>query len=175
MILGKLDVAALSLVGINQHAANAYSLPRFYCGPHNLNVMAETLEVLMPLPWRAVITEQVLELVGKQWPSHSDVRETVICACGPGNANKVFRMRNYLDRGIRVHVALTNGGKFVGPRTIEYGIGDVIAFDANDSGHTWRHEYDQRCLQLVLVVLSKADAGKSNWRLFAEHNKEQRT
>lgn len=149
-----------------------FSLGRAYCGPHNANLLLNTVEIQVPAPWRTTMYEQVQTLlVANGYADYDDLRETVLCVGGKGNSGITYRMNNYLDMGVRVHVSLRASGRFEGPRTVEYEASDAIMFSIADSGKVWKHVYEYRCEQVVFVLLHKSQKDIASWRAFADYEK----
>ena len=90
------------------------------------------------------------------------------------NAVNGFLMRNYLDAlGVRTHLVLSGRGRFVCEgSSLAYAPGDLVMFDGNDFGRSFRNEMDTEWTrQLVTCWANKEDAGRRNWKLFAEYEK----
>jgi hypothetical protein len=176
MILGKVKVSHIGnfLDRVAKASNDIHSMGRSYCGPYNSNLSLETIQIIVPMPWLAAMQQEIQELlIAHGFVGYNDLRESVLCIGGKGNSGIPFRMNNYLDIGVRVHVSLQTGGKFEGRRVIEYEKGDVILFTIEDSNQQCTHTYNERSTHLVFVFFHESQSGLSNWKAFADHRKSK--
>lgn len=171
MIIGKADFDCGQFVrNIGPYSGDMHTMARSYCGPFNLNLLLQTVNVVVPTPWATSIIDQVrATLAANNFGDYTDLRESAVCIGGQGNSGQMFRMLNYLDMGIRVHVSLHQPGEWLGERKIKYAPRDMVVFHSGDSNRMWRHVYPKSCEQLVLVFTDRAQRDVPNWKLFSQH------
>ena len=175
MIIGKAEVQCGSFVrDIAPHCQDIHTMARSYCGSFNLNLLLQTVNVVVPTPWTTKVLEQVraaLDVAG--FADYTDLRESTVCIGGQGNSGRAFRMFNYLDHGVRVHVSLQQPGEWFGERNVKYEAGDIMVFQQGDSNRMWRHVFPRSCEQLVFVFTHKDEAEIPNWKLFSKYRKQE--
>lgn len=156
---------------LGQVGTEIYTLPRFYCGPYNINLLTQTVNIVLPSPWLSSVIEQAMSLLSTtEFKDYTDLRETVLCVGGRGNSGKPFTAKNYLDSGIRVHISLRNPGVIdTGSRKVEYHGRQVMVFNQKDFGSDWTHTYPSSMEQIVLVLCHKDMVNVPSWKLFQQH------